>query len=508
MKWIAQHKTQLVILLLISIVYFVLRVPNLTLQPIFADEAIYIRWAQVMKAEPTLRFLPLSDGKTPLFMWAMIPFFKIFEDPLFAGRLLSVSSGYLTLLGVLFIGWRFFNPKVGLWSALFITVTPYIVFFDRMALVDSMLSAFSIWCLGLGMVLIQLPRLDLAMILGYLIGGGLLTKPSGIFNLINLPILLIGFNFVSSTRWQRFFRIVILGVVTIIIATVIYNILRLGPGFSTMNSRSQDYIFTPYEIKDRLWDPFIPHLRDMAEWFPKFLTIPQTMLVILGLILPLIYRNKFILTVLAWVILPLIVQMMFLRTFTTRYILFSIPPLLLLAAWSWDYLLTRFKVNNLKFLVLGLLTMTPLSLYFDYLLVTKPEVANLPYESKVGYFEQWTAGYGLKETAQYLMDQAKKGSIVVGTEGGFGTLPDGLQIYLDRYHHLSDKEHQISIKPGKGFVVDELFQDAKLHPTYFIANGVKSDVTPTGLTLILQFTKVKGIGPLETLTLYQLRSGN
>jgi len=25
-------------------------------QPIFGDEAIYIRWAQVMKAEPTLRF--------------------------------------------------------------------------------------------------------------------------------------------------------------------------------------------------------------------------------------------------------------------------------------------------------------------------------------------------------------------------------------------------------------------------------------------------------------------
>ena len=71
--------------------YFALRLPNLTLQPIFADEAIYIRWAQVMRAEPTLRFLSLSDGKTPLFMWAMIPFLKVFSDPLFAGRFLSVT---------------------------------------------------------------------------------------------------------------------------------------------------------------------------------------------------------------------------------------------------------------------------------------------------------------------------------------------------------------------------------------------------------------------------------
>ena len=61
-------------------VYAVTRLYQLTLLPVFADEAIYIRWAQVMKAESTLRFLPLSDGKQPLFMWSVIPFFKLFSD--------------------------------------------------------------------------------------------------------------------------------------------------------------------------------------------------------------------------------------------------------------------------------------------------------------------------------------------------------------------------------------------------------------------------------------------
>ena len=104
MNFIRKHKLEFVLGLLIVILYFFLRLPNLTLQPIFADEAIYIRWAQVMKSEPTLRFLPLTDGKAPLFMWIMMPMFKIFDsdligvdDPLFAGRFLSVLSGFSTL---------------------------------------------------------------------------------------------------------------------------------------------------------------------------------------------------------------------------------------------------------------------------------------------------------------------------------------------------------------------------------------------------------------------------
>ena len=69
-----------------------------------------------MKSEPTLRFLPLSDGKTPLFMWVLMPLFKVFEDPLFAGRFLSVMSGLVTLLGVYFLSRKVFNSKVAFWA--------------------------------------------------------------------------------------------------------------------------------------------------------------------------------------------------------------------------------------------------------------------------------------------------------------------------------------------------------------------------------------------------------
>ena len=86
--------------LLILFVGAILRFGNLNSLPVFADESIYIRWAQVMKAEATLRFLPLSDGKQPLFMWTAIPFLKLFSDPLVAGRGFSGFAGLGTLVGI------------------------------------------------------------------------------------------------------------------------------------------------------------------------------------------------------------------------------------------------------------------------------------------------------------------------------------------------------------------------------------------------------------------------
>lgn len=65
-------------LLLALALFIYLRLLKLDLIPVFVDEAIYIRWAQVMKAETSLRFLPMSDGKPPLFMWILMPFLDFF----------------------------------------------------------------------------------------------------------------------------------------------------------------------------------------------------------------------------------------------------------------------------------------------------------------------------------------------------------------------------------------------------------------------------------------------
>lgn len=493
------------LIVLIVFAYLLFRLPNLTLQPVFADEAIYIRWAQVMKAEPTLRFLPLSDGKTPLFMWAMAPMFKIFADPLFAGRFLSVLAGLGTLAGAFFLGWKFFNLRVALWAGFLIAATPFIVFFDRMALVDSMLAAFSIWALNLSLLLIQYKRIDLAMVLGYVLGAGMLTKTPGFFNVLVLPVTLLAFNWKGGQRQRELLKVVGLWAIVLGITFIIYNLLRLGPGFLNLSARNQDYIFSPLDLIGRPLDPFIPHLRDLQDWLPKLLTWPTLLLVTAGVILAFLRKQKTALVILGWALVPLLIEMALLKTFTARYILFSIPPLLCLGAWALDELSSRYlKIGKDMVNVVLLAVLLPLPLLFNIRLLTHPEGAPLPRAERKGYFEDWTAGYGFREIAEYLKAEAGKETVVVGTEGYFGTLPEGLQIYLEKYFHEAPRDKQVIVIGGQATISADIRQAAKDHPTYFVANQSRFSKNSPGVTLIAEYLKPKGNLPQDSILLFKV----
>lgn len=483
MKFIIRYKFVILACLIIIVLYFGLRVPNLTLQPIFADEAIYIRWAQVMKSEPTLRFLPLSDGKAPLFMWTMIPFLKVFSDPLFAGRFLSVLSGFATLLGVFLLSIRIFNLRVAIWASLIYAIVPFTVFFDRMALTDSMLSAFTIWSLYFTVWILQTQRLDLSFILGYMLGGALLTKTPAMLNILSLPITILGFNFINAKKFALLKLLIFWGV-AVLTALVIYNILRLGPEFHQLSARNVDYVFSPWELKNRPLDPFIPHLKNLADWFPKLLTWPVLGFMVIGLWFIARTKSKLGWVIFFWAIVPLLIQMAFLKTFTARYILFSIPPLLIIVAFGLEKLIELLTIKKHVSLLLALVIILPMALLFDYTNLTKPEDLPLPPEERRGYFEDWTAGYGFPEIAQYLILQKQNGPVLIGTEGLFGTLPDGLMIYLDKagIPFVGSKESTISAK---------LKDATRENQTFFVANKSRAGENVEGAKLIKEYPKAK-----------------
>ncbi len=497
MKYLRKHWIFLGLIFVLVFSYFIIRLPGLTLQPIFADEAIYVRWSQVMKAEPTLRFLPVSDGKTPLWMWILMPVFKFVEDPLLAGRLLSVVLGVWTLLGVLFLGWKYFDKKTAVWAGFLNVVTPYIVFFDRMALVDSFLAAFSLWSLIFTLLLVEYKRLDLAMILGGILGGGWLTKTPGLFSVLSLPLGLINFNWKNRGKYGLLQILGLIGV-SMIIAVAFYNLLRLGPGFDSLSSRNGDYIHSPLHLLESPLDPFIPHFRDLIDWLPKMLTLPILLVVLGGIVWPFIKRNRVAMAILAWSIFPLLVEMALLKTFTTRYILFTISPLLFLAGWFISQTLPMIKKNH-QFAVVAIFLIILLpAMWFNRKLWFAPETANLPHESRRGYFEDWTAGTGLEDIANYLKAEAKVKKIVVGTGGAFGTLPDGLYIYLD-------KVPNISIVPGKATISGELRNAALNNETFFVVSKSQYGQKDSGLELIKEYPKAVGYEiPQDFMLLYRV----
>ncbi len=504
MNFIVRHRLEIVILIFLAFFYFALRLPNLTLQPIFADEAIYIRWAQVIKAEPTLRFLPLSDGKTPLFMWAMVPLFKFIHDPLLAGRFLSVTSGFFTLMGVFFLSYRVFNKRTAFWAGLLYVITPYTLFFDRMALVDPLLAAFTIWVVYFALWLVSSLRLDIAMVVGYLLGGAVLTKTPGMLNFFLLPLTLLGFK--NKGGSHTLVKLIMVWGVAIVIGFVMYNFLRLGPNFQMLSSRNADYVFSPLELAGRPLDPFIPHFNDIADWFPKLLTWPILLSVVMGAVYIFygLWQQSFKGTslpgaiVLLWALIPLLINMAFLRTFTARYLLSSIPLLLIVAGFGVTKLLPPLAYIKRWPLALMLIVLLPLPLMFDYLLLTSPGKAQLPKEERKGYFEDWTAGYGFSEIANFLLEKNKEQKVVLGTAGFFGTLPDGIQIYLDKSN--------IQIVGSSATISAQIRNAAKDNLTYFLGNKKDLSDKIRDIVLIKEYPKLKPLdNSLQDATvLYQV----
>lgn len=476
------HLKEVLILILIVVLYFAFRLPALTYQPIFADEAIYIRWAQVMKAEPTLRFLPLTDGKTPLFMWLMMPVLKFIQDPLFAGRILAVFSGLTTLAGVYLTGRFFFNIRVALFSAFLIAITPYIFFFDRMALVDTLLSGFVIWSILFGFLVVKYKRLDLGMFLGFFLGGGLLTKTPGMFNVIMIPLTALTMSFSKKGRVGRVLKTAGLFLVAIVIGLGIYNILRLGPGFGNLNSRNSDYVRNPQDILKNPADPFLPHLRDLSDFWPSLIGYPVLIALAAGIVFMLIKRNRYAIAIFLIGLGPLLVQMFLLQTFTARYMLFSIPSFLIIASFGLDNLLNFAKKSHGLVLTGTILALLAWPLYFNYLLTTNIENAPLPVNERRGYLEDWTAGYGLRDIAQLLNLESQKGQIVIGTEGSFGTLPDGIQIYFD-------KNTSVAFKPDKAGLSNDLKSEASRSATYYISNRSRFSEKSEGVEILKVYEK-------------------
>src|SRR3989338_4724321 len=95
-----------------SVLYFATRLINLKIVPIFTDEAIYTYWAQVALHDPANRFISLEDGKQPLFIWLAAVAQKFVNDPLVASRLISVLSGFGSLVGIYLIARNLFGEKV------------------------------------------------------------------------------------------------------------------------------------------------------------------------------------------------------------------------------------------------------------------------------------------------------------------------------------------------------------------------------------------------------------
>jgi len=147
------------------------------------------------------------------------------------------------------------------------------------------------------------------------------------------------------------------------------------------------------------------------------------------------------------------------------------------------------------------------SLYLDYQYLTDPQSANLPRSERSGYLEEWTSGYGIKEVSEYVREEHwlnPDQKFVVGTEGYFGTLPDGLQMYLNDVPEIIVIGVGLSLKDAP-----ESLKESKLagNKTYLVVNSSRflGDLETSDLELLATYGKaVRPDGSREALLLFEV----
>lgn len=467
------------------VVYFLTRLLNLTKLPIFTDEAIYIRWSQIGMRDPNWRFISLTDGKQPMFTWVMMLLLKVCKgfDPLFVGRLTSVVAGLGTLIGVWVLSWELFrNRRVSWLTSVLYLIVPFPLWYDRMAIYDSMVSMFAVWSLFLAVLLVRRLRLDIALILGMVLGFGMLNKSSGFLSLYALPLTLILFDWRKVRLWQRLLQWVGLALVAALMSQMFYSILRLSPFFHIVSQKDNVFLFSPREWLNQPFRFFAGNLRGMFDWLRNYLTLP----VFLVAMIPLFTRwgktrERWLLYF--WWALPFFALANFAKILYPRFILFMTMPLLLVAAESLLELWDATK-RVLVRIALVLIVFIP-SMITSFFIVTNPIAAPIPLSDQYQYMNDWPAGGGVPEVLAYLQEEVRHEKVNVYTEGTFGLMPYAIEIYLVDNPNIKIK----GIWPLPPVIPDSIKAEALSKPTYLILN--ETQVAPVGwpLTLIGEYQK-------------------
>lgn len=410
----------LITFLVLLFIYFCVHLFKLTSLPVFADEAIYIRWSQLIIDDFSRYFFyPMNDGKTPLLMWLTVPFLKFFSDQLYGARILSVLAGALSI-AFIFLILRKIGEKKAAFTAMFLAIiSPFMFFHNRLAITDALLFAnLSIaYYFTLGIVKNKKPWSILGLALFFFLS--IMSKTPA---LLFIPVFYLVIFFEEKLNLKIIIDKTIRISFGLLLAELGFYSFKIVPLFSQLFAvggnflQSSSVIFSTeiFNVIFRNSLFFLEHLLDYLGPGVLILAAPlfgktrrkQTVLFLSGIVflLPLIFLGKII---------------------YSRYALPSSLFFITSAAISINNLKSK---KTLKYLAL-LLVIIPGFLFIKnaYFNVNQLQLSKV---DRNQYLEEWSSGHGIIETVNFIEELAKTKKVAVATEGYFGTLPDGILLNL------------------------------------------------------------------------------
>lgn len=426
------------VFLVISVgLYLLTRLYNLTLLPIFFDEANFIYWAERIYSGVDGWFLPLSGGKNVSLPWLTVLAMHVFSPSnfLFSGRMVSVLAGLLTMFGTFFLGKLIFkSSKIGLLAVTIYVFCPFTLFYDRMALYDSLLTAGIVWTIYFTIKTAIQPTWKNASFWGISLGLTHLAKATAIFYSLLTPFIYLIY---TDKKPRKLVPILI----SFLVSQIIANFFIFSRGFFEYQQKALAH--TP-GASSLITSPFVLFFENLTNtffWIKDYLTLPFLFLSICALIFVAFTAKRFFLVLIVAVFLPIISMCFVGREYFPRYLVFITPFL----AVSASYFVIKFFKKPLLFFIL--LVVFGSFLLFDKSIWKNPEKAPLPEIDKWQYVSGFPSGYGLRESIEYLENISRKGtSVTVVTQGSYSHYPNAYHLAFGKYKNVTVLERWPLVK--------------------------------------------------------------
>lgn len=455
MKKFLHNKQLLLSVLLIFIMYAVVHLLSLTSLPIFADEAIYIRWTQLIIDDwQQYLFFPMNDGKTPLQFWLMLPWQFLPLNQLASARLFSVFIGAVQITSMMWLVSIFGGKAKAMALAAAMTAfLPFWYFHHGTVLLDNLLTLWLTLFFGFSVLLMQ--AVDsrstkrifyLTAASGICFGLALLTKIPAVLAIPALSIILIykrnhsnTNSFASLPTLVQFLRRSLFFGTSLGIGLFLFLLLKIHPAFGQLFARGGDFLFPISQILfEGAWRETTASIPNYLYSFFVYLTPAITFITISSLF---IRKNQARSHLLFWIGIVFLLPIMVMgRVVYPRYLFPAALFFTLNAALSIETIFEVIREKKLQikqvlvtvtlaFLLANSATASATFIYFSIF-----DTNQLPLVSadKEQYLYEWSAGYGILETTQLIQEISKTQKVAVATEGSFGTLPDGIMVYLHR----------------------------------------------------------------------------
>ncbi len=409
--------------------------------PIVGDEAIYLRWAEIIDHQGQW-FISLLDGKQPLSYWiyAVQRMLAPGLDPLWMGRLVSAAAGVGTAAVIYLIGRRLANERAGLLGAALYSVFPWAVMYDRLLYTEALVNlagALAVWA-SLWAFEPEKAGWRRAAVLGLVLGMGYLLKSTAL-QYASAPVL-IGAWRLWPRRTELAKNLAIVFGVTALFPLFCAVTTPEAPTLETHSLvlhstnffvRSEDFFRNPFVV--------LPlNVGKLAEYAGSFVTWPSTAALLAGAGYMAWRRSAAALILLGVSGAALLAQMTFLVFFPTRYPFPQTWPLLLVLAMALADLSRRaVSRGRMAGLAAGALVLVGGPMLVRSLgVVLDPAEAIWPSDARYYFGTHAHNGQGMGEAIAAVRAEAGEGPLALLVDPIWGLPADGAFPYLNQRHGI------------------------------------------------------------------------